>query len=242
MITRFSFQHRPIARLALVSTAVMALALLAAACSDDDGEPSTTPTSPQTTSPTATASAATPTSAATTTSPTAAIATYPPETRTGVAAVDAILATVLAGEADEVESRLAYIEVPCTANSSVPGPECPPGVPGGTNVRAFPRTGCESTYERMDVIGPVVSDFLTPELALVAVYRVDPARPGQMAPGAFGLVFAESPAPGGATATMVAVTVDVDGRIVHWAASCNRVSPPDFLEQRPVLDYVLPLR
>jgi hypothetical protein len=113
----------------------------------------------------------------------------------------------------------------------------------GTLVPAFPLTGCESTYERKDAIGPVVEGFVTTGLQLFAVYRVDRTKAGNVAPGDVALVFVDTrPTPGDVGAIMVAVTADSDGRIVHWGNSCGATDPHEFMDERPVLDYVLPPR
>lgn len=210
-----------------------------AACSDDS-EPSPSPTPPASTTSSATPAPTPPTSRVSQVTP---IQTYGPETRTGLAAIDPILVSVLVADTNDVGSRLAYVDVPCTSSGAIPGPECPAGATAGTPVPAFPLTGCETTYERKDTIGPVVEGFVTTGLKLFAVYRVDRTEAGDVAPGDFGLVFVDPrPAPGATGAIMVAVTADSDGRIVRWGNSCGAVDPREFMNERPVLDCVLPPR
>ena len=222
-------------RLALILGAAIVIPSFAA-CSDDS-VPSVSPT------PSAlNTSLATP-EPPRTPSQVAAIPVYGPETRTGIAAIDPILASVLAADVNDVRSRLRYVDVSCTAGSGTPGPECPPGTTVGTLVQAFPLTGCESTYERKGAIEPVLAGFVTNGLKLFSVYRVDRAKAGSAAPGDFGLVFVDPrPTPGNAGAIMVVVTADGDGRIVRWGNSCGATDPHQFMDERPVLDLILPPR
>jgi len=225
-------------RLALILAAAIAITSLAACSDDSEPSPSSTPSAVNTS--TGTPEPASPTS---TPSQVTEIPTYGPETRTGIASIDPILVSVLAADTNDVRSRLAYVDMPCTANNAIPGPECPQNVTVGTLVPAFPLTGCESTYERKDAIGPVVEGFVSTGLQLFAVYRVDQAKAGDVAPGDFGLVFVDTrPTPGEAGAIMVAVAANSDGRIVRWASSCGATNPQDFMNERPVSDYVLPPR
>lgn len=228
--------HRLVIAVTWLFMPAVALASLAA-CSDDSA-PSGSPT-PSLTGTSAERPVAMPTP--NTPSSVTPILTYGPDTRTGVAAVDTILVSVLAADARAVESRLAYVAVPCTARSSTPGPECPPGEPAGTLVAAFPLTACESTYERKDTIGPVVAGFVTPGLRLFAVYQVDGTRAGNEAPGAYGLVFVDPrPIPNATGTIMIVVTADTEGRIVRWGSSCGATDPHEFMATRPVAGYVLP--
>lgn len=227
-----------ITRPGMILGAAIVIASLAACSDDSESPPSPTPSA--TTTSTATPAPISPTSTPSQPTP---IPTYGPETRTGIAAIDPILVSVLAADTKDVESRLAYVDVPCTSFNAIPGPECPPGAIAGTSVPAFPLTSCESTYERKDAIGPVVEGFVATGLALFAVYRVDGSKAGDVAPGDFGLVFVDPrPTPGDAGAIMVAVTADTAGKIVRWASSCGATDPREFMDERPVSDYVLPPR
>lgn len=236
MNTNPTLHNLLVARLAMILGAAIAIASLAACSGDSEPPPSPTPSA--TTTSTGTPAPTSPTSTA---SPVTPIPTYGPETRTGIASIDPILVSVLAADTDDVGSRLAYVDVPCTSINAIPGPECPPGAAAGTLVPAFPLTGCETTYERKDAIGPVVEGFVTMGLKLFAVYRVDRNEAGNVAPGDFGLVFVDTrPTPGDAGAIMVAVTADRDGRIVRWGSSCGATDPHEFMDERPISDYVLP--
>jgi hypothetical protein len=231
--------HNPlISRLAMIFGAAIAIASLAACSDDSESSPSPTPSAPPTSS--ATPAPTSPTSTASQVTP---IPTYGPETRIGIAAIDPVLVSLLAADTNDVGSRLAYVDVPCTTSGAIPGPECPPGATAGTLVPAFPLTGCESTYERKDTIGPVVEGFVTTGLKLFAIYRVDRNEAGNVAPGDLGFVFVDPrPTPGDAGAIMVTVTADTAGKIVRWASSCGATDPREFMDERPVSDYVLPPR
>lgn len=235
---KLNWRKLSIARLALILAPAIVIASLAACSDDSESLPS--PTAPSTTTSTETPA---PTSPTRTPSQSTPIPAYSPETRTGIAAIDPILVSVLAADTKDVESRPAYVDVPCASSKAIPGPECPPGSVAGTFVPAFPTTSCESTYDRKDAIGPVVEGFVTTGLTLFAIYRVDASKAGDVAPGHFELVFVDPrPTPGDAGAIMVVVTADNDGRIVRWGNSCGATDPHEFLDERPVSTYVLPPR
>lgn len=227
-----------VARLAAVLGAIVAMASLAGCSDDSDSSPSPTQ------SPAGTSTGTPEPPPTSTPSPETQIPTYGLEARTGISLLDQILVSVLAANIDDIQSRLGYVEVACvTSGDSIRAPECPDSVAAGTMVPAFLLTGCESTYERKDAIGPVVQGFVTAGLQLFAVYRVDPAKAGNLAPGDFGLVFVDTrQTPGQSGATMVAVTADSDGRIVRWATSCSTTTPAEFMAERPVLNFILPPR
>lgn len=212
------------------------LAVLATACSGGGSNPSATATE----MPAATGT--TTTDVTTTPSQTSTIPTYPRETRTGLDAVDQVLVSVLAADANDVLRRLQYIQVPCAGpDRPIPGPGCPDRVPVGTMVLAFPLTGCSSGLEAKDSIGPVVKGFAVAGLQLFAVFRVDAARAAaSVAPGDFGLVFVDPSRKEGVA--MFVVAADSQGGIVHWANSCGVTDPQEFTGRLPIASYILPPR
>ena len=226
------------ARVAVVLGAIVAMVSLAACSDDSDSSPSTTPSTTGTSTGTPQPSRTSPPS------PGTQIPTYGPEARTGISLLDQTLVSVLAANINDIQSRLGYVEVACViSGDSIRAPACPDGVAAGTMVSAFLLTVCESTYERKDTIGPVVQGFVKAGLQLFAVYRVDRAKAGSLAPGDFGLVFVDPrPTPGDAGAIMVAVTANSDGRIVRWGNSCGAADPREFMDERPVLNFILPPR
>lgn len=221
--------------IAVFLAAIAVVSLVGCGDEDDSGDSS---------SPTPSMVATASTEPARTPSAVAEVPSYGPEARTGVASIDQILVSILAADRNDVRARLEYVEVPCTASGkAIPGPVCPENVAVGTTVLAFRLTGCESTYERKDTIGPVVEGFVVAGLRLFAVHAVDSARAGHEGSGDFGLVFIDTRlAPGQQGVRMVAVSADTQGRILRWTTSCGTTNPQAFLADRPVASYVLPPR
>lgn len=212
--------------------AVTATALLVACTGSDDRSPSSIepPPSPSSSgSPSATAHqpAETPAVSATVGSsgtPSSAA------NLTGVDALDALTVAILASDTAFIADSLEYASIPCTGLSEpIPGPGCPDGVAVGALIDAFPRSGCEASFEPAIVIGPVVEGLARPGLALFGVFLVDSERADEPPTvGGYVLVFASR------DSQFDAVTVADDGGILRWGSSCGRVRSEDFLAELPL--------
>ncbi len=133
---------------------LLVLPVLLLACGGDDDAPSSTATVVgETPEATVTAAPATVQPTATVAPQTTATPGVPTGTTTGDAAIDRIIAVMLAGDVDGIASVLAMTETPCTTAQGLGGPpKCAqaPGRPAdGSLVRAFPFSTCEGgwTYD-----------------------------------------------------------------------------------------------
>lgn len=114
---------------------------------------------------------------------------YPPDTRTGVHIVDAIIEAVLADDLEAERALVHYTTTACTTVSGLGGPpKCRADETEGTLVEAFPVLGVEGMHVRREEIDGV---FLSGRKALYAVYRV-PAEAFEAdywPAGEYGVVF-----------------------------------------------------
>jgi len=98
------------------------------------------------------------------------LAVYPPEARTGIEALDAIIDAVLAHDADRLRGLTRFTRAACTQENGLGGPpQCEPGETEGSVVDVVPLLGPEGHHMRYEAFmqwpGPDVR-------GLLAVYGV----------------------------------------------------------------------
>lgn len=195
--------------------ALLAVLLVFSACDggDDDGGappgPSATPE-------------ASPTSAAS-----------PGAGRTGIEAVDRVLAVVENGDPVAFEALLRARSIPCSTAAGVGGPPPCSGAPGmppeGTPVEAFPYDTCEREWQ-FD-LGAFTERILERIDQLYAVVRIESMPlPEELADGAYGLIYPD--ASGFETAHALLVTND---GVVAVDSSCGGTAEI-FLQDGPPFD------
>ncbi|MGD9933928.1 MAG: hypothetical protein AB7T37_09420 [Dehalococcoidia bacterium] len=122
--------------------AVTAMLLLSCADGGQDGAGNGTATAASTPA-TSVASPSTTAAATPTTSP-AVISGHPPGTRTGNAAVDAVIEALEAGDGAAIDALVNWELVPCRAGAAdADQPECPIGVADDTLLEAIREIGCD---------------------------------------------------------------------------------------------------
>lgn len=129
---------------------------------------------------------------------------HPPDTRTGIEEVDAIIDAIVAGGIDARRELVQYTTTGCTTALGLGGPpKCESGEVEGTLVEVFPFLRAEGEYVRRESIGRVLRFAVE---GLYAVYRVpDDAYEEEYWPaGEYGIVFTREE-------DGLAVTVLVDG-------------------------------
>ena len=96
---------------------------------------------------------------------------YPPETRTGIAVVDAIIDAALINDRDAIQDLVHYTVTGCTHADGLGGPpKCEEGQEEGTLVEVFPIMGPgEGSYTQRDKIDAM---FPAEPKSLFAVFRV----------------------------------------------------------------------
>ena len=96
---------------------------------------------------------------------------YPPDTRTGIAAVDAVVEAIHAGDRDALMDLVHYTAAACTDADGLGGPpKCEAGQPEGSLVEVFPVMGPgEGSYTDRQMIEGV---FPEEPLGLFAIFRV----------------------------------------------------------------------
>ena len=167
------------------------MVLLGAACgggSEESDSPSVVPTSG---TQVATVTAP-PSSAGATTSPTGGttLSFHPPLTRTGVRAVDDILAKVETADVAALLALVRFSDVACATNPLGIGapPKCPPGAPGGTPISVFPLERCEDGFAELSEVEERVRSTIALRPRLYAVHRLDrPVRGDPAYVAVFGL-------------------------------------------------------
>jgi hypothetical protein len=95
---------------------------------------------------------------------------YPLDTRTGIPAVDDVLAAVESGDPQKLYALINFTTAPCTTADGLGGPpKCTEGEPEGTRLEVLPFIGAEGSFIRQNEIGnwPGIDP-----VALYAVYRV----------------------------------------------------------------------
>ncbi len=205
--------------------AIAALACFGAACSGGGGRPSAssapagTPVEHATSVSTVTATATEPPRNPTfPPPPTATLAgMYPPGTRSGEAAVDAVIAAMENRDAVQLESHIAYQLLPCVELLDDMAPRCPPGTAAGTPVRAVRFGQCEGGIRSDEFMRNLFGQLFADRRYLYGVYQVA---------GAAGVetivLFGRSPkddAP-------VMVPVDADGSIPQMKMGCGTYEIP----------------
>lgn len=177
-------------RLHLIAVPALALVLIACApaLTTPTAEPAPTPT------PLASATALVPTATtapAPTLSPTAVPggSVHPPDARTGLAEIDAIIEAVLANDLTAKRALIDYVTTPCTTALGMGGPpKCQAGESDGTLVEVFPILGQEGEFVRPQAIDSRL-DFAVQ--GLYAVYRIpgDAYQEAYWPAGEYGIVF-----------------------------------------------------
>lgn len=159
--------------------AIAALACFGAACSGGGGGPSATSASAGTPVEHA-ASVSTVTATATEPPrnptfpppPTATLAgMYPPGTRTGEAAVDAVIDAMENRDAVKLESHIAYQLLPCVEFLDRWSPQCPAGVAIGTPVRASRFNHCEGGISSDEFMRLAIGRMFADRRYLYGVYQ-----------------------------------------------------------------------
>ncbi len=149
---------------------------------------------------------------------------YPDDTRTGVAAIDAVIAAVLNGDADGLESLVRLSSVACTTESGLGGPpKCANGEADGTVVQALPVDRCgEGSVERADSgLATVYGSFVADGVWLSSAWNVGSEDGFQLfadanVTGVSRVMFAASTSD---TGRRVA-TLDASGRVVGLSFGC----------------------
>lgn len=103
-------------------------------------------------------------------------AVHPPGTRSGLPAVDRVLAAIEGGDPAAVRAAFAFAPVACVTEPSGIGspPICRPGEAPGTPVDVVILASCEGSYARADEVGDTLERLLSPELGLYAVVEHAP--------------------------------------------------------------------
>lgn len=79
---------------------------------------------------------------------------HPLETRTGITAIDSILAAVQSGEPQKLIALINYTVAPCTTADGLGGPpKCNAGEPQGTKLEVLPILGSEGGFIRKSEMG-----------------------------------------------------------------------------------------
>lgn len=161
------------------------------------------------------------------------LAVYPPETRTGIAALDRIIDTVLAHDFEMLVELTRPAVIGCTHADGLGGPpKCGPGETEGTPLEVVPFLGPEGHHQRW-------TDYLQwsgPDVrGLLAAYRVSPEAYSEEAypAGEYALVFL---AADGATD----ITLQVDqGQVVRYDYGYGGTLQSDL--ERQAAEMILPL-
>ena len=103
-------------------------------------------------------------------SPASQVEDYPLDTRTGIPAVDNVLAAVESGDPEELYPLINFTTAPCTTADGLGGPpQCRDGEPEGTQLEVLPFIESHGGfYRRNEMDNRLVIDVS----ALYAVYRV----------------------------------------------------------------------
>ena len=160
-------------------------------------------------------------------------------TRTGVAALDAVIAALETGDKEAIQRLAGFRPVPCTNEAGLGGPpKCQPGMSPGTPIEAMPSGGCEGSWWLKDEflsaegIDRFVEAFAAPRL--YAVYRPPASAQRKWPEGDYIVVYARDLG-FGRFAQTIGVT---DGRIVSMWGGCGR-KPEDVLRDVPGVEIIL---
>jgi hypothetical protein len=141
---------------------------------------------------------------------------YAPGTTTGVEAIDRVLIAFAGKDLSTRQNLISFLAAPCTREQGVtPLPRCAANESESTLVEGLPILGPEGTFLRRS---EMPADFFAGDFQLVAVYEVKPeALQETYTPsGQYGIVLAQSRAPGSVTFTTLRINengivrVDID--------------------------------
>jgi hypothetical protein len=94
------------------------------------------------------------------------------DSATGVAAVDAAVTAIVAGDGAALAQQAVFSTVACTTADGLGGPpKCADGETEGTEISALPAASCEGYYLREPEIGPSADAFVAGEPTVHGVYR-----------------------------------------------------------------------
>jgi hypothetical protein len=114
---------------------------------------------------------------------------HPPDRRTGIADVDAVIEAVLADDLAARRALIGYLTTPCTTALGMGGPpKCQAGESDGTMVEVFPILGQEGEFVRREAVDSRL-DFAAQ--GLYAVYRIpgDAYEEAYWPAGEYGILF-----------------------------------------------------
>lgn len=154
--------------------------------------------------------------------------------RTGIDAVDAIVAAALSGDARALEETVRYSSIPCEAPPRSLGgpPECEPGEAQGTKVDVLPVAQCEGHFLRGEQVGESLKTLVLSEPRLYAVYRA----PKSWERGEYAVVFSVQ---GPERAAFGQSLVIEDGRLVEVDFGCAETAA-GMVESAGEVEFVLP--
>ncbi len=150
---------------------------------------------------------------------------------TGIAGIDTVIDTVLAGDQNDVSHLLQFIQLACTHADGLGGPpKCEDGETEGTVVSVFPFLGPEGHHMRYSDLGDWVG---IPATGVYTVYRVSPgAYSDEFYPaGKYAVVFITTE-----ESLLIAVQV-TDGKIVRIDNKLG--SPPEINLKRDASEIIL---
>ena len=154
--------------------------------------------------------------------------------RTGIDAVDAIIAAALSGDARALEEMVRYSSIPCEAPPRSLGgpPECEPGEAPGTRVDVLPVAQCEGYFLRGDQVGEPLRTLVSSEPSLYAVFRA----PDSWERGEYAVVFSVQ---GPEQLIFGQELVIEDGRLVLVKFGCAQTAA-QLVESAGDVEFVLP--
>lgn len=144
---------------------------------------------------------------------------------TGVAAVDAAVAAVLAGDADALFEQLDFNEVECQTQPGLGGLRCPEGVANGTPIKAIFTGQCELSGLPESEASP--SDVAFAVRSGLFLYAAGVATPSQSAAAPKYLLFfgsADDPGTAGAqvpTADLPVILGVTDAGVTRLSGGCS---------------------
>jgi len=114
---------------------------------------------------------------------------YPPDTRTGIKAIDHVIDVIMQ---EDIQGRLDLVRFTTTACTTLNGlggpPSCEPGEADGTLVESFPVSNGEGHFARPDKIQEVF-DFTAQGLFAVYVVPEDAYQKDYWPAGEYGIIF-----------------------------------------------------
>jgi hypothetical protein len=144
---------------------------------------------------------------------------YPPGTRTGVAAVDEVLAALAADSPGPLKTLLQSTPAPCVVNPQgiTNPPLCPEGVPAGTLVPVFRASACESVWP--DYFDQLLRDSLwRGPRPVLAIYRDPTDAYGWLPPADYAVVVLQAGPPAGGRPAVIRVS---NGRVNGILFGCG---------------------